>query len=140
MYNICRAALTRGFVVLSLHSQMTDSTNFRTPLSFHAVSFGPENRSAVLRRMVQVAQEVEQGAPPNSLSKGVPSSYSKALDSVSIESLSESLRKLTLVSLGPPDSDLPRACQFIDKDPWLPTYVSLSHSYWDLCPSHRSVS
>ena len=85
MNNICHAAMARGSVVLSLHPQMTDSTNSRTPLSFHAVSFGPEIRSAVLRRMVKVAQDVERNAPRKSKTKGVPSSYSKALDSVSVE-------------------------------------------------------
>ncbi|KAI9450271.1 hypothetical protein BJY52DRAFT_1227294 [Lactarius psammicola] len=63
VYNICRAATSRGM-----------------PLSFHAVSFGPENRSAVLRRMVQIAQETENGAARNSLTNGIPSSFTRALD------------------------------------------------------------
>jgi len=55
------------------------------PLSFHAVSFGPENRSAVLRRMVQIAQEVENSAPRSSLTNGITSSFTRALDTVSAE-------------------------------------------------------
>jgi hypothetical protein len=67
MYDICR-----------------DATRHRMPLSFHAVTFGPENRSDVLRRMVKIAQEVEKGASYNSLIKGVPSSFTKALDTVNL--------------------------------------------------------
>ncbi|KAH9010964.1 hypothetical protein EDB85DRAFT_2136036 [Lactarius pseudohatsudake] len=48
--NICRAAVSRGM-----------------PLSLHAISFGPENRSAVLRRMVQIAREIENSAPRHAL-------------------------------------------------------------------------
>ncbi|KAH9171597.1 hypothetical protein EDB89DRAFT_1093696 [Lactarius sanguifluus] len=65
--NICQAAVSRGM-----------------PLSFHAVSFGPENRSAVLRRMVQIAQEVENSVPRNSPTNGITSSFTKALDTVQL--------------------------------------------------------
>jgi hypothetical protein len=64
---------------------MTYDKNDRAPLSFHAVSFGPENRSAVLRRMVGIAQDAENRAPRTALSTITPSSYSKALDTVSAE-------------------------------------------------------
>ena len=63
---------------------MAYSTNNRAPLSFHAVSFGPENRSAVLRRMVGIAQDIEKRAPRTALGSSIPSSYSKALDTVSV--------------------------------------------------------
>ena len=85
MYKICRDTARHGLVTFRLRSQMDDSINTRIPLSFHAVSFGPENRSVVLRRMVQIAQEVENSAPQNSLITRVPSSYAKALDTVSVE-------------------------------------------------------
>jgi hypothetical protein len=62
---------------------MADNINARMPLSFHAVSFGPEHRSVVLRRMVEIAQEVERNATQSSLSKSVPSTFSKALNTVS---------------------------------------------------------
>ena len=65
---------------------MTYNQNNRAPLSFHAVSFGPENRSAVLRRMVGIAQDAENSAPRTGLpNTSIPSSYSKALDTVSAE-------------------------------------------------------
>jgi hypothetical protein len=80
MQDICRAAVSRG-----------------APLSFHAVSFGPENRSAVLRRMVQIAQVTENSAPRTALNSSVPSSYSKALDTVHLtatfQGLANSLTK-----------------------------------------------
>ncbi|KAH9059756.1 hypothetical protein EDB87DRAFT_1562790 [Lactarius vividus] len=65
--NICRAAVSRGM-----------------PLSFHAVSFGPENRSAVLRRMVQLAREVENSAPRHALTNVITSSFTRALDTVEL--------------------------------------------------------
>jgi hypothetical protein len=52
------------------------------PLSFHAVSFGQAFNSAKLRRMVEIAQEVEKSAPRNSLTNNIPSSYTEALDTV----------------------------------------------------------
>ena len=53
------------------------------PLSFHTVSFGPHNE--VLRRMAQIAREVEATAPRDPLlppDAHVESSYATALDSV----------------------------------------------------------
>ena len=86
MYEICRDAAHRKLVALRLHLQWTDSINARMPLSFHAVSFGPENRSDVLRRMVEIAQEVENSVSQDYLvKKSVPSSFAKALDTVSVE-------------------------------------------------------
>ncbi|KAJ7656315.1 hypothetical protein DFH06DRAFT_1091207 [Mycena polygramma] len=55
------------------------------PLSFHAVSFGSASQSAVLRRMAQVALEVQTNAPRDPLTPAeatVDSSYSEALDTV----------------------------------------------------------
>jgi len=79
--SICRAAIDHG-----------------KPLSFHTVSFGPRNE--VLRRMAQVAREVETTAPRDPLlppDAHVESSYSTALDSVRLAEtflgLANSLRK-----------------------------------------------
>jgi hypothetical protein len=74
-----------GLYLFLLHLLVTYSINARLPLSFHAVSFGPDERSAILRRMVEIAQEVESSAPQNSLANRIPSSYTRALDSVSVE-------------------------------------------------------
>ncbi|KAH9017733.1 hypothetical protein EDB84DRAFT_1422808 [Lactarius hengduanensis] len=65
--DICRAAVGRGM-----------------PLSFHAVSFGPDQRPQVMHKMVQIAQEVEKSAPHNSLTKGITSSFTRAVDSVKL--------------------------------------------------------
>lgn len=53
-------------------------------LSFHAVSFGPHTRT--LRRMAEIAQSVERDVPQDQLNRqgGVPSSYTEALDTVSL--------------------------------------------------------
>jgi len=65
MYDICRNAVRHGM-----------------PLSFHSVSFGQAFNSYLLRRMVDIAQEVEKSAPRNSLTNNIPSSYTEALDTV----------------------------------------------------------
>jgi hypothetical protein len=85
---------------------MTYNKNDRAPLSFHAVSFGPENRSAVLRRMVGIAQDAENHPQCTALNASMPSSYSKALDTVSAEWFQPS--EIDNRSLGPADGDIPR--------------------------------
>jgi len=79
--SVCRAAIDHG-----------------KPLSFHTVSFGPRNET--LRRMAQVAKEVEATAPRDPLlppDAHVESSYAAALDSVRLAEtflgLANSLRK-----------------------------------------------
>lgn len=57
----------------------------RKPLSFHSVSFGQDNTSASLRRMAQIALEVQNSAPRDPLAPAaatVLSSYAEALDTV----------------------------------------------------------
>ncbi|KAH8114640.1 hypothetical protein DFH11DRAFT_1764593 [Phellopilus nigrolimitatus] len=83
MYNLCRKAVSLG-----------------RALSFQAVSFGPEGSSARLRRMSEIAQEVQSQAPRDPLLPAnavVESSYSVALDSVRLSEtflgIAESLRK-----------------------------------------------
>ncbi|KAJ7722957.1 hypothetical protein B0H16DRAFT_1895971 [Mycena metata] len=70
------------------------------PLSFHAVSFGRASQSAVLRRMAQIALEVQTNAPRDPLTPPeaiINSSYSDALDTVRLAEtflgFAESLRK-----------------------------------------------
>ena len=61
--------------------------NARRPLSFHAVSFGQDAQSSSLRRMTEIALEVQNNAPHDPLlpaAANVPSSYTEALDTVSL--------------------------------------------------------
>ena len=98
MYEICRDAAYHRLVAPRLNIPRTDSINARMPLSFHAVSFGPEHRSDVLRRMVDIAQEVESSVSQNPLvKKSVPSSFAKALDTVSVEWLQRSEIDIDLI-------------------------------------------
>ncbi|THH11646.1 hypothetical protein EW145_g511 [Phellinidium pouzarii] len=83
MYSLCRKAVGLG-----------------RALSFHSVSFGPDGSSTWLRRMAQIAQEVQSRAPRDPLLQAnavVESSYSVALDSVRLAEtflgIAESLRK-----------------------------------------------
>jgi hypothetical protein len=75
---------------------VTDDANARRPLSFHAVSFGQDSTSSSLRRMAQIALEVQKIAqlaleaqsnaphePLAALHHAIPSSYTEALDTVS---------------------------------------------------------
>ncbi|KAI0253468.1 hypothetical protein BJV78DRAFT_1153084 [Lactifluus subvellereus] len=71
------------------------------PLSFHAVSFGKDNLAATLRRMAELALEVQNEAPHDPLlptAANIPSSFATALDSVRLTEtflgIAESLRKL----------------------------------------------
>jgi Mg-chelatase subunit ChlD len=55
------------------------------PLSFHAISFGQESESVHLRRMVQIALDIQNDAPQDPLAPVAAtllSSYSQALDTV----------------------------------------------------------
>ncbi|TCD67573.1 hypothetical protein EIP91_012270 [Steccherinum ochraceum] len=65
------------------------------PLSLQTVSFGPNNQ--ILRRMAQIANDVESRAPQDPMHPMVASSYAEALDSVRLAEtflgLADSLRK-----------------------------------------------
>ncbi|KAI9455080.1 hypothetical protein BJY52DRAFT_1151944 [Lactarius psammicola] len=93
IYDICHTASSR-----------------RKPLSFHAVAFGESFMSSVfsymarqitrfssLIRMVEIAQEVQKTVPQNVLTVDIPSSFTKALDTVSLttafQGFAESLAK-----------------------------------------------
>ncbi|KAG2340343.1 hypothetical protein BDR05DRAFT_889963 [Suillus weaverae] len=69
-------------------------------LSFHAVSFGPDRASTSLRRMSQIALDIQNNAPRDPLAPQaatVTSSYTQALDTVQLAEtflgIAESLRK-----------------------------------------------
>lgn len=52
----------------------------RMPLSFHSVAFGPSNQN--LRRMAQIATDVQNSVRADPMNPVVPSSYTEAIDSV----------------------------------------------------------
>jgi hypothetical protein len=60
------------------------------PLAFHSVSFGNDVYSHSLRRMATIAGEVYDAAPRDPLAPSGPNpcSFSSALDTVSVETLS----------------------------------------------------
>jgi hypothetical protein len=64
---------------------MVNDLKIRRPLSFHAVSFGHDVASSSLRRMAQIALDVQSNAPQDPLlpaTANIPSSYTEALDTV----------------------------------------------------------
>ena len=71
----------------SLVHFLTMSHSFaRKPLSFHSVSFGEDASSQTLRRMADLALEIQNNAPHDVLlpaAAAVPSSFATALDTVS---------------------------------------------------------
>jgi hypothetical protein len=99
IYDVCRSAVGEGFVGFYLErcfSRWTHNLNARRPLSFHAVSFGQDPTTSSLRRMAQIALEVQKIAqiylkaqnntpdnPSQPTAATVPSSYTEALDTVS---------------------------------------------------------
>jgi len=80
MYALCHSAVRLG-----------------KALSFHAVSFGPVAASQSLRRMAEMAREVQATVPADPASPVVESSYAEALHTVNLAQtflgLAESLRK-----------------------------------------------
>jgi hypothetical protein len=83
MYKMCRSASSQG-----------------RPISFHAVSFGADSSSSSLRRMAQIALEVQNDRvndPLHPAAANVASSYTEALDTVRLAEtflgIAESLRK-----------------------------------------------
>ncbi|KAH9169262.1 hypothetical protein EDB89DRAFT_1854694 [Lactarius sanguifluus] len=81
--DLCRSAIQHG-----------------KPLSFHAVAFGPDGYDYTLRRMAQLALEIQRKAPPDPLfpaAARIPSSFTSALDTVRLAEtfmgIAESLRK-----------------------------------------------
>ena len=61
-------------------------TPTRKPLSFHAVSFGQDASNSSLRRMAQLALEIQNHAPNDPLlptAANIPSSFNTALNTAS---------------------------------------------------------
>ncbi|KAI0058500.1 hypothetical protein BV25DRAFT_1964893 [Artomyces pyxidatus] len=84
----------------AVHDLGRSAVSLGKPLSFHAVSFGPDSTTSSLRRMAQIALEVQNNAPRDPLlpaTATVPSSYSQALDTIRLAEtflgIAESLRK-----------------------------------------------
>jgi hypothetical protein len=95
--DLCRSAVRLGFVVIPLNIGLNTDKLSRKPLSFHAVSFGQDNTSSSLRRMAQIAQEVQNNAPRDPLALAaatVSSSYAEALDTVSSISILSLITRL----------------------------------------------
>ncbi len=72
--------------LLDLSVSVSLTLRLRNPLSFQAVSFGTVNHSHTLRRMAQLALEIQNNAPLDPLLPAnsiIPSSYTTALDTVS---------------------------------------------------------
>jgi hypothetical protein len=86
IFDICRGAVRQGSVMdFRCLPIISDSVNGRRPLSFHAVSFGQDATSSSLRRMAQIALDVQNNAPQDPLlpaAANIPSSYTEALDTV----------------------------------------------------------
>jgi len=73
------------------------ATQLGKPLSFHSVSFGPDCDMPVLRRMAEIALEVQENACENPALRGPPSSSANALDTVRLTEtflgIADSMRK-----------------------------------------------
>ncbi|KAI9434837.1 hypothetical protein H4582DRAFT_1855657 [Lactarius indigo] len=97
--DVCRSAVQLGRVVISLLCSAGGSLVHRKPLSFHSVSFGPDSSSSSLRRMAQLALEIQNNAPRGRgpATTSIPSSFTVALDTVQLAQtflgIAESLRK-----------------------------------------------
>ncbi|SRR5260221_13887612 len=85
IHDICRSAVRQGFVDSLSRPAASNEVDARRPLSFHTVSFGQDATSTSLRRMTQIALEVQNNAPRDPLlpaNANIPSSYTEALDTV----------------------------------------------------------
>jgi hypothetical protein len=82
--DVCRSAVQLGCVAFFLLNFIADFFQ-RKPLSFHSISFGQDTSSSSLRRMANVALEIQNNAPHNSQTPAtalVPSSFAISLDTV----------------------------------------------------------
>ena len=89
--DVCRSAIEHGCATFPLLPLIADNLA-RKPLSFHAVSFGEDESASTLRRMAELALEVQNEAPRDPLlpeTANIPSSFATALDSVSTSLLSQ---------------------------------------------------
>ena len=113
VYDICRSAVRQGCAKFRFLLLETNNSDVRRPLSFHAVSFGHDAFSISLRRMTQIALEVQENAPRDPLlpaAANIPSSYTEALDTVRLHSSYLMGTDMDLFSfLDPARGGLPRA-------------------------------
>ena len=90
-------------------------------MSFHAVSFGPEGSSTYLRRMADIALDVQNNAPRDPLAPAtatVLSSYTQALDTVRANIswfLGYMYTNQLSVTLGATRADVPGYCRIATK-------------------------
>lgn len=102
MHTLCRSAVRLGwgclfqYILFIALSNDSNNPNSKT-LSFHGVAFGPDSAQQSLRRMVQIAREVETTVPTDCASPAVESSYAEALDTVRIRANSHLIQILTLL-------------------------------------------
>jgi hypothetical protein len=85
--DLCRSAVRLGFVACFIVELATCDTISSKSLSFHAVSFGPDGSSTSLRRMTQIALDIQNNTPRDPLAPAaavVASSYTQALDTVRV--------------------------------------------------------
>jgi hypothetical protein len=85
VYRLCRMATSLGYVQRLHIIVLIIKTCYRKPLAFHAISFGQEYSSGVLKRMATIAKEVYEEAPAEASPHAgpTPCSYHSALDTVS---------------------------------------------------------
>jgi hypothetical protein len=130
--DICRSAVRQGFVDFRpVFRTKTDNANARRPLSLHAVSFGQDSTSSSLRRMAQIASDVQNSAPQDPLlpaTANVPSSYTEALDTVRSNITFSASPSVTHNSLGEAGRDVPRDRRIVEKAAWFLVFIFLSRT------------
>ena len=101
--DVCRSAVRHGWVAFCLHKQIIDCL-CRKALSFHAVSFGQESLNHTLHQMAEAALEIQNDAFQRPMRPTLPSSFTPALDTVSIliPSIASKLQILMLSRCGLP--------------------------------------
>ena len=127
VYDICRSAVRQGFVNFRFLLMKANDSDVRRPLSFHAVSFGHDATSTSLRRMAQIALEIQGNAPRDPLlpaTANIPSSYTEALDTVRLNPSCLLGVDIDLFSfLDPPGGDFLRARRVAEKAPRLASFI-----------------
>jgi hypothetical protein len=84
--DLARTAVRLGYSNVYLSFLRFFILRCRKALSLQAISFGQDSQSSTLRRMPQIALDIQRTAPPGTVASGaanVLSSYSVALDTVS---------------------------------------------------------
>jgi hypothetical protein len=106
-----------GELALTL-SPLTAHSSNRKPLSFQAIFFGKDVWAPTLRRMAQLALDIQNNAPDDPsfpATARMPSSFTTALDTVSTRVTNTHLEISDNNDLGATCRDVPRICRFIEK-------------------------